>query len=83
MPNLTNPRLSRYSDSISAGWYRISGVNMNENGTLRVDIDFYLDEAAFDAGHSPLGSAQYEIPGLPAVENSINASLLANTDIDG
>lgn len=83
MPSLTNPRASRYSTSVNAGWYEISGVNFNENGTLRVDIDFYVTEQDFVDQNSPIDSAQYQIDALPAVANSINASLLANTDIDG
>ncbi len=79
---LNNPRISRYSPNVSASYARISGVNFNENGTLRIDVDFYVAEQDFIDGNQPIDSDQYEVPGLPAVENAINASLLSNTDID-
>ena len=83
MPKLTNPRALRFSSSVTADWYEPSGTNFNENGTMRVDVDFYIVEQDFIDGKSPVDSDQYEIDALPAVKNSINASLLANTDIDG
>ena len=84
MIDLQNPRLSRYSDNVSATWARVSGVNFNENGTLRIEVDFFVDEQAFIDGKEPLDSEQFnDLPGLPAVNNAVKASLLANTDIDG
>jgi len=80
--NLTNPRISRFSNSIVSTYSRISSVNFNEDGTLRVDVDFYNVEQDFLDGNSPLDSAQYTVAALPAVENTIQASLLAETDIN-
>lgn len=83
MPALKKPRTSKYSTTISATWYRTSGINMNEDGSHRFDVDFYVDEQAYLDGDQPLDSEQYnEIPLALVTLNTLDDALVANSDVD-
>lgn len=81
--NLNNPRVTRYGTSVTAGYARISGINFNEDGTQRFDVDFYVNQAAFDNGDSPIDSQQYNnIPVTAGTLNTLQAALIANSDVN-